>query len=216
MSKLKSIYFLFKNTSVNILFWVGAFCFLAGCDESSEDQYSLHKTNKKHWSYQGETSPEYWEEIESNSECGGTRQSPINIIDFNAVPTEKSEQLEFHYSSEIQLKKAINNGHTVQFEFMSGDYIIYNGTSYNLVQVHFHEHAEHLMSGVVYPVEIHLVHVSSMNTITVLSILGKEGEESEVIELFESFLPLKMGESKTIDVKCDINQLLPLDRTYYS
>ena len=55
-----------------------------------------------------------------------------------------------------------------------------------------------------------------MNTITVLSILGKEGEESEVIELFESFLPLKMGESKTIDVKCDINQLLPLDRTYYS
>lgn len=87
---------------------------------------------------------------------------------------------------------------------------------YQLVQVHFHEHAEHLISGVIYPLEIHLVHVSPQGNIAVIGILGKEGEESQIFKLLESFLPLEMGRSKEINVTCDLNQMLPSDRSYYS
>lgn len=168
------------------------------------------------WSYHGETSPEHWVEIEKNGYCGGERQSPVNIIDFHAVEPSRPNELVLHYSPEIHLKKAFNNGHTVQFDFMPGDSIEYNGKVFQLVQIHFHEHAEHLISGIVYPIEIHLVHVSDDNELCVFGVLGKEGKESQIFRLLESFLPLKMGESKTIDVRCDLEQLIPVDRSYYS
>ena len=189
---------------------------ISGCYIYSDGETTPETEDKKMWSYQGETSPEHWEEIEHNSECGGQRQSPINIIDFNATPSKNTGGLELYYSSEIHLKKAVNNGYTVKFEFMPGDSILYNGDIYNLVQIHFHEHAEHLISGIVYPIEIHFVHVNKSGDITVLAVLGKEGHESQIIELLESFLPLKMGDSKTIDVMCDLNEMLPVDRTFYS
>lgn len=197
-------------------FFLGLLFLISGCDLHFEDETNHHGTNQLHWSCQGETSPEHWDEIENNSECGGERQSPINIIDFKAIKSSSPIQLELYYSSETHLKKAANNGHTVQFEFMPGDSILYNGEIYHLVQVHFHEHAEHLICGVVYPVEIHLVHVSAEGGLTVLAILGKEGQESQIIELLESFLPLKMGETKNINAKCDLNQVLPTDKTFYS
>ena len=44
--------------------------------------FSSCKNEKKaaHWSYEGETSPEHWTEIEKNSDCDGKNQSTINII----------------------------------------------------------------------------------------------------------------------------------------
>lgn len=189
---------------------------LLGCRERSQNEDTQHRARDIHWSYHGETSPEHWDEIENDSDCGGRRQSPINIIDFNTVKPETPTSFQVYYSSETHMKKAINNGHTVQFEFMRGDSIFYDGEVYQLVQIHFHEHAEHLICGVVYPIEIHLVHINEYGDLTVLAILGKEGEESQIMELLEGFLPLRMGESKLIDVQCDLNQLLPADRSFYS
>ena len=40
----------------------------------AKEQHHAHAE----WSYEGESSPEHWTEIEKNSACGGQHQSPIN------------------------------------------------------------------------------------------------------------------------------------------
>lgn len=50
----------------------------------------------------------------------------------------------------------LNNGHTIQFDFEPGDYIIINGDQYELKQ--FHKPAEHTTKGVRYSLVILMVH----------------------------------------------------------
>ena len=185
---------------------------------SCKNKNTIENTNHQnlHWSYQGETSPEHWAEIEKNSDCNGKAQSPINIIDINTLTSDTLNTLDLFYSPKTVLNSVDNNGHTIKFNFEKGDSIRYNNTVYYLKQLHFHEHSEHTINGLIYPIETHLVHLSNNQEIVVIGVLGKEGEESELFEFFESFLPLKMGESKTINHKQDINNLLPKNKDFYS
>ena len=183
-------------------------------DHKVKVQDSSHEIE---WSYEGETSPEHWAELEKNSDCSGTRQSPINILDINVVEDENKEStIELYYSPKTILKKVRNNGHSIQFDFDKGDSITYNKINYNLVQIHFHEPSEHTINGVRYPIEIHLVHQSKEKYYTVLSVFGIEGEESEAIEEMESFLPLKKGEERKINKAFDLSRIFPENKTYYS
>ncbi|MBG7612419.1 carbonic anhydrase family protein [Polaribacter sp. BAL334] len=173
-------------------------------------------THEKHWSYSGETSPEHWIEIERNSDCDGKSQSPINIIHKDAQLSEVAKELLIQYSPTTLVNKVENNGHSIQFDFEYGDSIFYKNETFFLKQIHFHEPSEHKINGVIYPIEMHLVHVSKTNKITVLRILGEEGEESELFEFLESFLPLKNGNSKTIHQKLDLSSLFKNGKSYYS
>lgn len=156
-------------------------------------------SHQKHWSYEGETSPEHWAAIEKNSYCSGTQQSPINIIKINTVPKKKGiNDLQIFYPNTTILNKVKNNGHSVQFDFDKGDSIRYHKKIYRLIQIHFHEPSEHTMNGIRYPIEIHLVHQNDEKDYTVLSILGEEGEDCEIFEQLERFLPLHEGEGKII------------------
>lgn len=120
------------------------------------------------------------------------------------------------YSPLTVLNKVENNGHSIQFSFYPGDSIIYQHKSYLLKQIHFHEPSEHMLNGVIYPVEIHLVHVNEDNDIAVLGILGMEGEESQLFEFLESFLPLENGELKIINQRLDLTDLFPDVTDFYS
>lgn len=181
----------------------------------------LHKPTaehkeKLHWSYQGETAPEYWSEIEKNSDCDGNRQSPINIIHCDASPSGVSDDLEILYSPNTIMRQVANNGHSIQFDFETGDSIYYHNSTYYLRQIHFHEPSEHKINGIVYPIEIHLVHTNADGNLTVLAVLGEEGTESQLFEFFESFLPLKNGETKEIYKSVDITSLFQNPTNYYS
>lgn len=193
-------------------FYICILCFIVfnACDSGQ------HQSHQADWSYSGENAPEHWAEIEKHSDCGGQNQSPINIIASRSLPAQTENVLDIYYSDETILHKVDNNGHSIQFSFEKGDSIVYNNKSYHLKQIHFHEHSEHLINGMIYPIEIHLVHMSKDNEIAVIAILGQEGEESQIFEFFESFLPLKMGESKLIDLKQDLNDLFPDDRSFFS
>lgn len=191
------------------------------CSKKQEKRWykEAHKEEsvESHWSYEGETSPEHWAELEKNSDCSGQRQSPINIIDINTVEDQDKEStIELFYSSKTILKKVRNNGHSIQFVFDQGDSIAYNQTNFNLVQIHFHEPSEHTVNGVRYPIEIHLVHQSQEKNYTVLSILGVEGEQSQTMEDMESFLPLKKGQEKEIERAFDLSRLFPENKSYYA
>ena len=186
---------------------------------SCKDEHKLSlpkKKESKHWTYDGETSPEHWAEIEKNSDCDGINQSPINIIVDHTVPVNNVNDLKVFYSTETIISKVKNNGHSIQFDFEPGDSIRYKKEIYHLKQIHFHEPAEHIVNGVRYPIEIHFVHKSDQDKLTVLSIFGVEGDVSGLFDFFETFLPIKNGESKVIDQKVDLQSLYPKSKGFYS
>ena len=178
--------------------------------------FNCKNEKHEHWSYQGETAPEHWSEIEKNTSCDGQNQSPINIIESTTILNPSAKDLDVMYSPNTILKKVENNGHSIQFDFNPGDSILYKHDIYYLKQIHFHEPAEHLINGVKFPIEIHLVHVNTDNNITVLGILGMEGEESQLFEFLESFLPLENGEERIIDQNLDLTSLFPDKTDFYS
>ena len=188
---------------------------LGSCTNKNKTNQLDEKGKQEHWSYKGETSPEHWAEIEKNSACGGKSQSPINIIGKNTVPINLKDSLKIFYSPKTLLSKVENNGHSIQFDFETGDSIQFNKEIYYLKQIHFHEPSEHKINGVIYPIEAHLVHISNKNQLTVFSVLGIEGEESQLFEFFKSFLPLENGETKEIHQEFDVTGLSLENRAYY-
>lgn len=190
---------------------------LFSCGKESKSDAAKSHDQEKHWSYEGETSPEHWAEIEKNSDCSGKSQSPINIIDIDALTSTTEERnLEFYYSEKTILNKVRNNGHSIQYDFERGDSLSNNNIIYNLVQIHFHEPSEHTINGVRYPIEIHLVHQSDQKDYTVIGIMGIEGGESHFMEDMESYLPLEVDTEKIIDRSFDIRTVLPDKKDYYT
>jgi carbonic anhydrase len=194
-----------------------SFIALSSCNNESKSHSQDKEEKQAHWSYEGETSPEHWAEIEKNSDCSGKRQSPVNIIEDDAI-VDSIEQhvLKILYRPKTVLSGARNNGHSIQFDFESGDSIKYGNEIYHLKQIHFHEPAEHTINGIRYPIEIHLVHMSNTNKFTVLSKLGREGAESQLIESLESFLPLEIGELKEIHREVDLSTIYSGEEGYFT
>lgn len=171
----------------------------------------------KHWSYEGETSPEHWAEIEKESDCSGRFQSPIDIEDSSSLKDTLSlKNLEILYTTETELRKVLNNGHSIEFDFDEGDSLRYLNDTYHLKQIHFHEPSEHTINGLRFPIEMHLVHVNTKNDFTVIGILGEEGDETDFNEFFNLFLPIKEGEEKEVHKPVDLTELFRDKQNYYS
>ncbi|WP_282136223.1 carbonic anhydrase [Seonamhaeicola maritimus] len=202
------------KTAIKLLLGI-VLIFSVACIKAKHQTIVEHSTDK-HWSYEGETSPIHWAEIEKNSDCDGHHQSPINIIHKDVDSVRINNDLKIQYTPSTLLSEVENNGHSIQFDFEPGDSINYMGKTFYLKQIHFHEPAEHRINGMIYPIEMHLVHVSKKGEITVLGVLGEEGEESQLFEFFESFLPLENGAVKDIHQKIDLSSLFLEDKHYYS
>jgi carbonic anhydrase len=173
-----------------------------------------HAQETKHWSYEGETGPEHWAELEKN-DCGGSMQSPIDILDPQAEGA--LPPLDIHYRVETKIHDIVNNGHTVQFNFDPGDYLVINGVQYMLKQFHFHEAAEHTIKGVRYPLEIHLVHKSEHGDYAVLSVMAEESTtNSKAFDFLENYLPLPAGTTRAVKASFDMSEALPRAKQYYT
>lgn len=183
---------------------------------NNEKHEIIHQKGKAHWTYQGETGPEHWVEIEKQSDCDGNRQSPINIIDVNVMDDDSLIPIDIHYSANVKIHEITNNGHSIQYNFEKGDFIILNNDQYELKQIHFHEPSEHTINGIRYPLEMHLVHASKDNKIAVSAIMAKEGANSEPFTFLEKYLPINNGDTKLIDTDFDLNKNLPEDKGYYT
>lgn len=141
----------------------------------------------------------------------GLLQSPINILSFKKEATDKHE-ITLHFQDEI---KAIKNlGHTVQLDFSEGSTITFNGLSYAFKQVHFHTPSEHLIDGMTFPMEMHIVtdipakDENDLPRYLVVGFLFKMGQANPFIDEFLNLIPqtkhattsLKPGAVKFIDV----------------
>ncbi|KAI8517305.1 Eukaryotic-type carbonic anhydrase [Branchiostoma belcheri] len=129
------------------------------------------------WDYgSGSTGPANWATAVTNSSCGGSSQSPINIVSATATQQTYTAFTLTGYDtvpSDVTMTMS-NNGHSVAVALTSASNAIsmsgggLTGT-YIAAQFHFHwgsqsdltVGSEHTLNGNAYPGELHIVHYSS-------------------------------------------------------
>ncbi|WP_207798844.1 carbonic anhydrase family protein [Taibaiella soli] len=122
-------------------------------------------------------------------------QSPIDIISDKTDKVGK-EKISFTFHSEVEA--AENLGHTIELEFKAGSRCTFNGKDYASKQFHFHTPSEHLMDGVTYPMEMHIVNVSRDSTsgkdaYVVVAVLFRMGAENKFLKEFLDKIPAQEG-----------------------
>jgi len=128
-------------------------------------------------------------------------QSPINII---TKQTDKNhgEPLSFVFHSDINA--AENLGHTIQVDFKPGSNCMVNGKDYSSKQFHFHTPSEHLVDGMTFPMEMHIVNMvidsgkKDNPSYLVVALLFKMGAENNFLKEFLSKIPEKEGEKNEL------------------
>lgn len=128
-------------------------------------------------------------------------QSPINILTFRNNKAGK-HNITFKFKDEIN---AIENlGHTVQLNFKKGSTITVNDEVFEFKQLHFHTSSEHLLDGVQYPMEIHMVNTlqgqkeGETPEYLVIGVLFKMGQESKFINKFINSIPKEVHSTKSV------------------
>lgn len=152
------------------------------------------------------------QQLYSTAEHGsGKRQSPINIVSSDSKHTNLSP-IVFNYHPST--KTVVRPGHTIQVNYDAGNTIRYEGRIYDFKQFHFHTPSEHLVDGVTYPMELHMVHVlkqegNSTPVYLVIGLLFKEGKANPFIDKFINSIPDSTGATNHIaNEYIDINELL--------
>ncbi len=175
------------------------------------------------WHYDGEEGPEHWGDLSpAFSACrDGRAQSPIDIVLPARGGLTPALKLQFpaatlRIAHHEHVADGINNGHTIQVNYDDGDTLFLGDTAYELVQYHFHNPSEHLLSGRRFPMEMHMVHRSASGGLAVVAVLIEEGWHNRAFEPVWANLPRTKGvETHYEHVKVDVDALLPAVRTSY-
>ncbi len=168
-----------------------------------------------HWTYKDDaTGPAHWKDLcDGFSDCGGTAQSPVDILTGEVQSGEKLSAPVFHY--ENSALHIVNNGHTVQFNIDGEQSLDVNGKTYKLLQFHLHAPSEHTVNGKHYPLEVHFVHGNEDGSLAVIGVLFKEGQSNAFFEQVMTSLPQEKGMKFNSDLTYDPGVLIPGNTSYY-
>ena len=179
-----------KKITVN-LFAILVVFLLMGCNHNKVLELDNHETENHH-------KKEVFYSLPGLKH--GLLQSPINIL------SEQSEQKKHNITVNFKdkINKVQNLGHTVQLEFEPGSTIKVDSKTFEFKQVHFHTPVEHLIDGITYPMEMHVV-----NTLTgqaeedtteylVISFLFKMGKKNKFVDEFIHLIPGDKDESEEV------------------
>jgi carbonic anhydrase len=128
-------------------------------------------------------------------------QSPINIISEKA---EKDPKQRFSFAFHSEFDAVENLGHTIQVDFKKGSTCTINGKDFTTKQLHFHTPSEHLIDGVTYPLEMHMVNLRADSSnpdqlsYVVLSVMFKMGRENKFLKEFLNDIPNEEGEKHAL------------------
>jgi carbonic anhydrase len=150
------------------------------------------------------------------SQCGGTKQSPIDIP-CKCHTTAKNNDILINYKNTESV--IVNNGHTIQIDYNEGGSIEYENKTYSLKQFHFHLPSEHTIEETRHDMEMHLVHKKG-NELLVLAVfidISKKCEQSNSISFFnELFKGLPSKNCSTNNkYKFNIFDILPDNLSHY-
>ncbi|OZG74780.1 carbonate dehydratase [Hahella sp. CCB-MM4] len=168
--------------------------------------------DRERWSYSGKRGPAYWATLDDDfASCGqGKNQSPINLTQ---LLDGELPEIELHYPT--QGDKVINNGHTVQVNFPSGNILRMEGQAFELKQFHFHSPSENTINGQSFPLEAHFVHADKRGNLAVVGVMFEQGAANEGLQPAWNQLPLHAGGQETLDVPIDATKLMPSSLEYY-
>lgn len=167
-----------------------------------------------HWDYKGENAPENWANLSDDFiKCAeGHFQSPIDIQTYGA---EAHPEISIDFQYHPSIIDEVNNGHTIQANLEEENAIVVSDKRYVLKQFHFHEPSEHQIDGIIYPMEMHLVHADSLGQLAVIGVFIKEGGENHFLsEIWKEF-PRHIEEHHKVTQPCDLLHLLPEDKAVF-
>ncbi len=202
---------------------------IAGCSSAPAPQAASAATpahaaaaHEKHWGYVASpetAAPAEWGALPGNEACAaGKRQSPIGLASQRlGSPVEGKDlpNLDFKYgTTAVHL---VNNGHTVQANVDPGSTVSIDGTTWTLLQVHFHAPSEHSLDGLAYPMEMHLVHAGPDGKPgLVVGVLLVQGGGAPALDAVLKDLPKEKGMKRDdAAAKVELDKLLPPDRSYF-
>jgi carbonic anhydrase len=147
----------------------------------------------------------------------GLLQSPINIL---SDQSEKGKHnITFNFKDKIN--KVQNLGHTVQLDFEPGSTVHVDDKIFEFKQIHFHTPAEHLIDGITYPMEMHVVNTlqsqaeEETTEYLVFSFLFKMVKENTFIKEFINLIPGDKNESEDISTGAvNLRNLVDYDPAY--
>jgi carbonic anhydrase len=146
-----------------------------------------------------------------------SQQSPIGIQTDATTPDPTLPALQFNYSSTRVKVTAGHNNFTANYPSGSNNNTLsYKGTTYHLVNFHFHHPAEHHANGVAMgPVELHLVHSAGSppqpQTLVVaifMSIPSANSDDGKILR--------ELVDNVDKDIHVDARTLVPLTCPYFS
>ncbi len=179
--------------------------------ETNSDDHS----HSPHWSYEGDGGPQAWGKLkpEFNTCATGKRQSPIHIED--AVTLQgPAEAIQINYQPSNGV--VVYNGHTIQVDVSGDNSITVRGSTYKLLQFHFHHPSEERINYKSYSMVAHLVHRNREGQLAVVGVLLDPGVANSLINSVWTYMPLDAGDSVRMPVGLvDLNELLPKDQRYY-
>ena len=174
-----------------------------------------HGAGEVHWSYDGEGGPAAWGRLkpEFNVCAIGKRQSPINIEE-PATLRGPAEPILFDYAPSTA--SVVNNGHTIQVDVSGDNAITVRGSTYRLLQFHFHHPSEERVNFRSFAMVAHLVHRNPEGQLAVVAVLLDPGEANALINKVWTYMPLDSGDRVRMPAgMLNMNELLPRDQRYY-
>lgn len=130
----------------------------------------------------------------------GFEQSPINII--SSANEGGKHNITLYFKDEVN--KIENLGHTIQLDFQEGSTIMQDDTTFAFKQCHFHTPSEHLIDGMTFPMEMHIVNLmpnedkNATPQYLVIGVLFKEGKENKFIADFLNAIPKEEHETAAL------------------
>lgn len=180
---------------------------------SSGASKDAHKDG--HWAYEGATGPEFWGKLkpEFNLCAIGRRQSPIHIRDEGTI-TGPAEPLMPAYSPSSG--SVVNNGHTIQVDVVGDNTLTVRGSTYKLLQFHFHHPAEERVNHKGFSMVAHLVHRNDQGQLAVVAVLIDPGEANPFLDKVWTYMPLDANDRVPLPPDAlQIAQLFPKDMRYF-
>jgi len=141
----------------------------------------------------------------------GLAQSPINILSSSAEQ-KNNGKIAIAFNDDINAVE--NLGHTIQLDFTGESAFTIDGKSYRFRQLHFHTPSEHLIDGMTFPMEMHVVCVSKNQRDStkpeyfVVGMLFKMGQENKFIREFLDSVPGE--ESKKVALRPGLVKMVDL------
>ena len=173
------------------------------------------RSDDVHWAYEGDSGPQAWGRLkpEFNLCAIGRRQSPISIEEGTTLQGP-AEPIQFNYLPSNGT--VVNNGHTIQVEMQGENSITVRGSSYRLLQFHFHTPSEEQINFKRFPMVAHLVHRNAEGQLAVVAVLLDIGAANPVIDTVWTYMPLDAGDRVRVpNALLNLAELLPADQRYY-